>query len=243
MATPIFIAWQALPVKGRGGGSFLEVETDGRAAYAAPWRGLRCEHHGGGRTEWTPFLVAAERSQGQIRQKTLYRLPAIRSCCVADDYRRAAWWHDVEWAIKLWGELGDGPQAEASAAARSTILAELREVVPKPSAAGLRAFATFRARREAEDLARDIANRIYWDERVRRHQTQPQEAIAHATEPGVGFAVLNLKPTATLDQIKARHRVLAKEHHPDRGGDPARFRTIQAAYEAVLADYHRRPRE
>jgi DnaJ-domain-containing protein 1 len=45
------------------------------------------------------------------------------------------------------------------------------------------------------------------------------------------FAVLGLSLSATLDQIKARNRELAKVHHPDRGGDAAEFNRINAAYE------------
>lgn len=42
---------------------------------------------------------------------------------------------------------------------------------------------------------------------------------------------LGVKATATKDEIKARYRVLAKENHPDRGGDPAKFAKISEAYE------------
>ena len=241
MTTPTYIAWQADPIKGRGGGPFLVGESEGLAGYAEPWRGLRCEHHGGGRTVWTPFLVVDERRDGKLRQQLLYRLPAIRSCCVADDFHRAAWWHDVDWALKLWADLGDASQADTLARDRSAILAGLREVVPKPTPAGLRAFATFRSEREAEDQARDLANGAYWAEQVRRHQPQPDTPAV--PQPSDGFRILNLPQSATLDQIKARHRVLAKLHHPDRGGEPARFRTIQAAYESILNEYHRRSRD
>ena len=242
MTTPTYIAWQADPIKGRGGGPFLVGEPSGLAGYAEPWRGLRCEHHGGGRTEWTPFLVNDERRDGKLRQNLLYRLPAIRSCCVADELHRAAWWHDVDWALKLWADLGDASQADAIARDRSAILAGLREFVPKPNPAGLRAFAGFRADREVEDQARDLANQAYWAEQVRRHQPQADDT-PRIPQPSDGFRILNLPPGATLDQIKARHRVLAKLHHPDRGGEPARFRTIQAAYESILAAYHRRSRD
>jgi DnaJ-class molecular chaperone len=52
------------------------------------------------------------------------------------------------------------------------------------------------------------------------------------------LAVFGLGERATLAQVKARHRELAKSHHPDRGGgsDPAAMRRINAAYR-VLLDY------
>ncbi len=53
------------------------------------------------------------------------------------------------------------------------------------------------------------------------------------------YAVLNVSPQATLDQIKSAYRRLARAYHPDlQGNDPghnARFQQIQAAYE-VLKD-------
>lgn len=35
------------------------------------------------------------------------------------------------------------------------------------------------------------------------------------------------------DMAKSNYRRLAKEHHPDRGGDAEKFRQIQAAWECV----------
>ena len=52
------------------------------------------------------------------------------------------------------------------------------------------------------------------------------------------LAVFGLGERASLKEIRARHRALAKEHHPDRGvaGDPAAMREVNAAY-ARLQDY------
>lgn len=43
------------------------------------------------------------------------------------------------------------------------------------------------------------------------------------------WQVLGLPEGATLDQAEARYRELVKQHHPDRGGDPARFNEIADA--------------
>lgn len=45
--------------------------------------------------------------------------------------------------------------------------------------------------------------------------------------------VLGLPSTATPQQIKRRYRTLAKQHHPDRGGDPREMQRIIAAYELL----------
>jgi hypothetical protein len=48
--------------------------------------------------------------------------------------------------------------------------------------------------------------------------------------------VLSLTGRATLQEIKARHRVLVKRHHPDAvGGDNESIRQINAASQLLLA--------
>jgi len=53
------------------------------------------------------------------------------------------------------------------------------------------------------------------------------------------YATLGVSRTATPDEIKQAYRRLASQHHPDRGGDTARFQEIQTAY-SVLSDPARR---
>lgn len=49
------------------------------------------------------------------------------------------------------------------------------------------------------------------------------------------YSILGLAKTASADEIKKAYRKLASQHHPDKGGDTARFQEIQAAY-AILSD-------
>jgi trans-2-enoyl-CoA reductase len=51
----------------------------------------------------------------------------------------------------------------------------------------------------------------------------------------------SLHPPPSSPQIKRAYRALAAREHPDKGGDPARFRAAREAY-AVLADAARRAR-
>jgi curved DNA-binding protein len=49
------------------------------------------------------------------------------------------------------------------------------------------------------------------------------------------YAILGVHKTSTPDEIKKAYRKLASQHHPDKGGDTAKFQQIQEAY-AVLSD-------
>ncbi len=55
------------------------------------------------------------------------------------------------------------------------------------------------------------------------------------------YEVLGVEKTATADEIKKAYRKLAKEHHPDKGGDTEIFQEISEAYE-VLSDVDKRQR-
>ena len=50
---------------------------------------------------------------------------------------------------------------------------------------------------------------------------------------------LGISRGASVDEIKKAYRALAREHHPDKGGDPEMFKGIQEAHE-VLSDDRRR---
>lgn len=50
------------------------------------------------------------------------------------------------------------------------------------------------------------------------------------------LAVLGLPPTATPQQIKQRYRKLAKQYHPDLGGDPQQMQRLVAAYELLMRE-------
>lgn len=49
------------------------------------------------------------------------------------------------------------------------------------------------------------------------------------------YAALGVPKTASAAEIKQAFRKLASQHHPDKGGDTAKFQGIQAAYE-ILGD-------
>jgi DnaJ-class molecular chaperone len=49
------------------------------------------------------------------------------------------------------------------------------------------------------------------------------------------YADLGVSKSATEAEIKAAYRNLVREHHPDRQGDPVKFRAVAEAYE-ILGD-------
>lgn len=53
------------------------------------------------------------------------------------------------------------------------------------------------------------------------------------------YATLGVQRTATPDEVKRAYRKLASQHHPDKGGDTARFQEIEEAYR-VLSDPQQR---
>jgi molecular chaperone DnaJ len=53
------------------------------------------------------------------------------------------------------------------------------------------------------------------------------------------YDILGVEKKATKDDIKKAFRKLAQKHHPDKGGDEAKFKEITEAY-AVLADETKR---
>jgi len=55
------------------------------------------------------------------------------------------------------------------------------------------------------------------------------------------YKLLNVARDATENEIKKSYKMLAKEHHPDRGGDAEKFKEITTAY-SILSDTEKRSR-
>src|ERR1700712_620457 len=55
------------------------------------------------------------------------------------------------------------------------------------------------------------------------------------------YEILGVGKSASADEIKKAFRRAAVEHHPDRGGDEAKFKELNEAYE-VLKDTDKRKR-
>jgi DnaJ-domain-containing protein 1 len=82
--------------------------------------------------------------------------------------------------------------------------------------------------------------RAQMDEEMRRQQAKQQQYYGPFTTSSGRSSkpewadTLGVPATASKDEIKARYRTLAKENHPDRGGDSAKFAKIHEAYEKAM---------
>ena len=47
------------------------------------------------------------------------------------------------------------------------------------------------------------------------------------------YSILGIQENASEKEVKEAYRQKAREHHPDRGGDPNKFKIIQMAYELI----------
>jgi len=45
------------------------------------------------------------------------------------------------------------------------------------------------------------------------------------------YKILEVEKNATPDKIKSQYKILARKYHPDKGGDPDKFKEISEAYE------------
>src|SRR3989338_10432422 len=47
------------------------------------------------------------------------------------------------------------------------------------------------------------------------------------------YDILGVQKSASADEIKRAFRKLAQEHHPDKGGDPEKFKEVNEAYQVL----------
>jgi hypothetical protein len=180
----MFVVWKSRPVTGSKKVPFLQDDAlvRERPECETAWKPLTCGHRRAG-LAWTPLVVRAERRDGKPRQKLVYRLPSIRACCVADEFCRAAWWYDIDRTIKFWKEVNGFAYIARD---EEAILAKLRAVVPPPTRAGRRDFATYRRWREREQQARwGETDPVLWlaaEEAARRPDEAPDQARRQADD-------------------------------------------------------------
>lgn len=126
-----------------------------------------------------------------------------------------------------WDDYGNEPTSSRHLIVKKTkkhVFVEKNNYNPDPWAR--ETYALDRAQLEASESvwSRSARNRFY---------TTPYEQRRQRWVPPE-FNVLELKIGASKDEVKIAYRRLARQHHPDCGGDPAKFKEIQAAYEQAM---------
>ena len=129
-----------------------------------------------------------------------------------DGHALSHWWWTVEKRFKLLKLEGleDEEITKALLEQLDFIESVLEEVVPKPTRGQMRGYLDFR-----EDLG-------FPDHEIKATQKNRVPTYAKV----LGFDTWPCK----LDELKKRWKELALKHHPDRNGDPAKFRICQQAY-------------
>ena len=104
--------------------------------------------------------------------------------------------------------------------------------------AGLSAFPTDNATAPLREYYLDWENFSQTGQAdVEAMLTRFQERYLAIDERIGALQTLELPANASWEKVKHAYRRLAARHHPDKGGDPARFRAIREAYECLMRCY------
>lgn len=93
-----------------------------------------------------------------------------------------------------------------------------------------------RQRREEWERERQAQRERDQREQQRRNRQRAQTKTGNPTTDKIlaSYKILGITPTRDPELIRKAYRAKAKEHHPDRGGDPDRFMTIKEAYDFLI---------
>jgi hypothetical protein len=204
--------------KRRGSGAAREPSTEGEAGGGAATRPTaRIRRLGGpskrdGGTPRLAFLYAAtEREPSEplghvaVARHRIVRQTARKIHVECDPF------DEDEWARR------DEGGGESSSDAQKTRMLAVDRVT-------LRAEGRFRCRHAHRDL-------IFYASEA----DGIRDVEVALTEKHAWCATLGVRFPCSADSIKAAYRRLAITSHPDAGGDPAEFRTIEQAYREALA--------
>jgi hypothetical protein len=94
----------------------------------------------------------------------------------------------------------------------------------------------------ARAWARVLQGEPPWPSAEPKAKAVPHAATRASAEESV-WARLGLTSRASAEEVKGAYRKRALALHPDRGGDPAQFRALHAAYEEALRRLAKKPRK
>ena len=134
---------------------------------------------------------------------------------------------DLRWALQ-------GPQSKARMAVRAAFALYGAEAPERLTSAPLRVVDDLLVGLDRLEAAAWQASQ----QQARQQQARTQQAPAEGRQQREvleALEALGLPWGATSDAVKAAHRRLVKQHHPDMGGDAEAFRRINAAYQWLTA--------
>lgn len=154
---------------------------------------------------------------------------AVALCSITPTQRRrffwAAWWTGAPtFAPFRKPDASGGGAHSAEEALAQAERAAARSLVVGPSYWARAYKRTLRG--EAPFTPREL-------EAARGARAAPAGSVERPTRASA-WTLLGVEPGATLEELKRAYRQRALETHPDRGGDPERFRAVQRAYERLV---------
>jgi hypothetical protein len=171
------------------------------------------------------YLVESKRVDGRVKQTTV----AYMAKCPT-----------IEEAYQYWKKIAScsSPLEESAPSEIASLRAYLyrdalrryrstdvlQEERQRQEAKARHAKARRKQRKEAEQQQANAEFAHWWTERLGRIAGKPITARENA------LRILGLSLESTAEQVKSAYRRLAKEHHPDVGGDAAAFRLVTEAY-------------
>jgi len=103
---------------------------------------------------------------------------------------------------------------------------------PFPSTSGI-AYAMWGTSRSQATAYVIRQSRASWDKGNPNTETQQRRVYQHFNKPCRDREILGLPQSFTHDELKRSYRQLCLKHHPDHGGDTAKFREVHEAYKRL----------
>jgi hypothetical protein len=103
---------------------------------------------------------------------------------------------------------------------------------PFPSTSGI-AYAIWRTSRSQATACVIRQSRASWDKGNPNTETQQRRVYQHFNKLSRDREILRLPQSFTHDELKRSYRQLCLKHHPDHGGDTAKFREVHEAYKRL----------
>jgi len=105
---------------------------------------------------------------------------------------------------------------------------------PFPSTSGI-AYAIWGTSRSQATAYVIRQSRASWDRGNPNTEAQQRRVYQHFNKPCRDREVLGLPPNFTHDELKRSYRQLCLKHHPDHGGNTAKFRELNEAYKRLIS--------